>query len=129
VLSLLGGLFGLALGVAAFAPCSRQSGSIPRIGIDVWRWPSTTSVLAFTAFVSVLTGLVFGLFPALRAARVDLSTVAKESAGRSVRIRQNKTRRARDHRNRARADPMVGAVAHSHLHRAACRRSERSQRC
>ena len=50
-------------------------------------------VLAFTAFVSVLTGLVFGLFPALRAARVDLSTVMKESAGRSgTGFKQNKTR-------------------------------------
>ena len=50
-------------------------------------------MLAFTAVVSVLTGLVFGLFPALRAARVDLSTVMKESAGRSgTGFKQNKTR-------------------------------------
>src|SRR4029450_6072803 len=45
-------------------------GNIPRldaIGLD-------GTVLAFTFVVSILTGLVFGLTPALRAARVDLNT-------------------------------------------------------
>ena len=50
-------------------------------------------MLAFTAVVSLLTGLVFGLFPALRAARADLSTTMKESGGRSGSgFRQNKAR-------------------------------------
>lgn len=40
-------------------------------------------VLAFVGGISMLTGLVFGLVPALRATRVDLSSAMKES-GRSV---------------------------------------------
>jgi predicted permease len=94
VLSLLGGLFGLALGVVGIrALLALNPGNIPRIGIDGAAVGVDGRVLAFTAFVSVLTGIVFGLFPALRAARVDLSSVMKESAGRSgTGFRQNKTR-------------------------------------
>jgi predicted permease len=94
VLSLLGGLVGLALGVAGIrALLALNPGNIPRIGIDGAAVGLDGRVLAFTAFVSVLTGLVFGLFPAWRAARVDLSTVMKESAGRSgTGFKQNKTR-------------------------------------
>jgi predicted permease len=40
-------------------------------------------VLAFVAGISVLTGLIFGLIPALRATHVDLSSAMKESS-RSV---------------------------------------------
>jgi predicted permease len=40
-------------------------------------------VLAFVAGISMLTGLIFGLVPALRATRVDLSSAMKESS-RSV---------------------------------------------
>jgi predicted permease len=41
-------------------------------------------VLTFTATVSVLTGILFGLTPALRATRIDL-TPSLKSVGRSVR--------------------------------------------
>ena len=46
------------------------------IGID-------GAVLAFTFGVSILTGIVFGLAPALRAVRVDLNTSLK-AGGRST---------------------------------------------
>ena len=94
VLSLLGGLFGLALGVIGIrALLALNPGNIPRVGINGDAVGVDLRVLAFTAIVSIVTGLVFGLFPALRAARVDLSTTMKESAGRSgTGFRQNKTR-------------------------------------
>jgi predicted permease len=50
-------------------------------------------VLAFGAAVSLLTGILFGLFPAIAGSRADLNTVLKESSGRSgTGLRQNKTR-------------------------------------
>ena len=54
-------------------------GNIPRL--DAIALDGT--VLAFTFGVSVLTGLVFGLAPALRAARVDLNTSLK-AGGRNT---------------------------------------------
>ena len=58
-------------------------GDIPRIGehgaavsID-WR------VLAFTLGVSLFTGILFGLFPAIGASRPDLNSTLKESSNRS----------------------------------------------
>jgi putative ABC transport system permease protein len=68
-------------------------GNIPRIGergVDVtmdWR------VLGFTLAISVLTGVLFGLIPALSASRSDLSVTLRESGSRSGSgLRQNKAR-------------------------------------
>src|SRR2546427_447328 len=48
--------------------------------------------LGFTAAVSVLTGILFGLSPALRSTRVDLTPALKESAGTLPRVTQGKRR-------------------------------------
>jgi predicted permease len=50
-------------------------------------------VLAFTFGVAVLTGVVFGLFPALHISKLDVNSVLKETSGRSgTGMRQNRAR-------------------------------------
>ncbi|HZL29079.1 MAG TPA: ABC transporter permease [Acidobacteriaceae bacterium] len=94
LLSLTGGVLGLILGYAGVRwLLAINPGDIPRIGetgagvgID-WR------VLAFTLVVSLGTGILFGLFPALGASRPDLHSTLKESSNRSgTSYRQNKAR-------------------------------------
>ncbi len=75
LLSLTGGLLGLVL-AAWWSDLLIKLGkqSIPRalqVGLD-WR------VLAFTLVVSVLTGLVFGLVPAIHSSKTELSESLKE---------------------------------------------------
>ena len=76
MLSLLGGAAGVLLaywGVGALR--GMLPDSVPRAaGIAV-----DTSVMMFAAFVTIATGLLFGLAPALFAARSDLAGVLKES--------------------------------------------------
>jgi putative ABC transport system permease protein len=80
LLSVLGGLLGLLLAIFAVRVLQIvAANTLPRIGeirID-------GRVLAFTFFLSLATGIVFGLAPALRASRVDLNGVLKEG-GRSA---------------------------------------------
>jgi putative ABC transport system permease protein len=77
LISLAGGSLGLLLGWAALGPLLKLSaGSVPQIftvGLDPW-------VLAFTLVVSVLTGLVFGIVPALRTAKIDLRETLNEGS-------------------------------------------------
>jgi putative ABC transport system permease protein len=80
VLSLCGGLLGLLFawwGIQALLALS--PGNIPRLGsIGIDR-----EVLLFTLGVSLVTGLLFGLVPALTASRSDLNNTLKEG-GRSA---------------------------------------------
>ncbi len=75
LLATIGAAFGLLLAHWADAALLRlvSGGSTP-IPLDVHL---DSSVLAFTLGVAVLTGILFGLAPAFRAARVDLSSVLK----------------------------------------------------
>ena len=79
LLSLAGGAAGLLIAVwSLYVVRTVNPGNIPRlevIGIDA-------RVLAFTFAVSILTGIVFGLAPALRSANLDLNTALK-AGGRS----------------------------------------------
>ncbi|HLK18045.1 MAG TPA: ABC transporter permease [Bryobacteraceae bacterium] len=79
LLGLLGGAAGLLVaGLTLFIVRDINPGNIPRleaIRID-------GSVLAFTFGVGILTGILFGMAPAIRVARVDLNTSLK-SGGRS----------------------------------------------
>jgi putative ABC transport system permease protein len=94
VLSLAGGALGLALGTAGIrALLSINTAGLPRVGEAGARVGMDWRVVAFAFFVSVLTGALFGLIPALQASRADLSSTLKESAGRSgTGFRQNKAR-------------------------------------
>jgi predicted permease len=80
LLAVLGGVAGLLVAKAALDVVrTLNPGNIPRleaISLDA-------TVLVYTAVVSCVTGLLFGLAPALRAARVDVHTSMK-AGGRST---------------------------------------------
>ncbi|HVH26778.1 MAG TPA: ABC transporter permease [Vicinamibacterales bacterium] len=94
LLSGIGGAVGLGLGLVGIrALLSLNPGNIPRVGVDGSGVTVDWRVLLFTAVVSIATGLLFGLFPALRASRTDLSTTLKEAGAQSSGgFRQNKAR-------------------------------------
>ena len=77
LLSLAGGLLGVIVALAAVGLLPKIAGdSIPQgapIGLDPW-------VLAFTAVVSLFTGLLFGIVPALRTAKLDLRGTLNEGS-------------------------------------------------
>ena len=77
LLSLVGGLVGIVVAWAAVAVLPKIAGdSIPQgapIGLDPW-------VLAFTAAISLVTGLLFGIVPALRTAKLDLREALNEGS-------------------------------------------------
>jgi putative ABC transport system permease protein len=80
VLSLAGGAAGIliAAGILAIFRGTLPE-AVPRlnaIGIDGW-------VLAFVAAISILTGLTFGLAPAWRTAKADLSAALKAGGSRA----------------------------------------------
>jgi len=90
LISLVGGILGLLLASAALGPLLKISaGSVPKVfSVELDRW-----VLAFTLGMSVLTGLLFGLVPALRTAKLDLrETLNEASRGSTSGPRQHRLR-------------------------------------
>jgi putative ABC transport system permease protein len=79
-------VLGLAGGAAGLLLAAWGVGLIVRAAGDALRLPTAVSidggVLAFTFAVAVLTGVLFGLVPALHASRLDLHETLKEG-GRS----------------------------------------------
>lgn len=94
LLAVAGGLAGLALGFAGVrALLTASPGNIPRIGQDGACVTLDWRVLLFAFGLSLATGILFGLIPALGSSRADLSLALKESSGRtSSGFRQNKAR-------------------------------------
>ncbi len=83
MLSVAGGAAGLALGCAGVrALLAASPAGLPRIGDNGAGVGVDWRVLGFTLGVSLLTGIVFGLFPALTASKADLNLALKESGSR-----------------------------------------------
>ena len=94
VLSGTGGLLGLALGVAGIrALLTVSTAGLPRLGEDGVLVSADWRVLLFGLVISLATGMLFGLLPALQVSRPDLSGTLKEGGGRTGSgFRQNRTR-------------------------------------
>jgi len=94
----LGGLLGFALGnIGVRGLLMLAPGDIPRLteadgttaAIPALDW----RVAGFSIGVALLTGILFGIFPALHTSNPDLASVLKESSGRSgTSRRQNRAR-------------------------------------
>ena len=93
-----GGILGLGLGVLGVRGLLLLvPGDIPRItdatGAAIVVPSLDWRVTAFTIGVSLVTGLLFGLFPALHTSKPDLVSTLKEASGRSgTGVRQTRVR-------------------------------------
>jgi putative ABC transport system permease protein len=92
LLAMAGGALGIGLSAwGTHALAALGQGNLPRveeIGMD-WR------VMAFTAALSLVTGVLFGLFPAMQLSRQDLNPVLRaEGRGSSGGRKRNRARGA-----------------------------------
>jgi predicted permease len=94
LLSLAGGVLGLGLGyVGVRALLAINPSDIPRIGEQGAAVALDWRVLVFTLVAAILTGILFGLVPALSTSRSDISNTLRESGARSgTGLRHNKAR-------------------------------------
>jgi predicted permease len=86
LLSSLGGIAGFALGYVG-------RNIIPHLLSSAWRPAPLNArfdlrIFAFTATVSILTGILFGLAPAWQATRTDVNTSLKDTASSATRRRK-----------------------------------------
>lgn len=77
ILSLAGALTGLAIAPALANTAMSMAAAGERVSLDI---QLDSRVLLFTAAVTVLTALLFGIIPALRSTRIDLSPSLKDGA-------------------------------------------------
>ncbi|MCU1292030.1 MAG: hypothetical protein JWP08_880, partial [Bryobacterales bacterium] len=94
LLAFAGAILGLLLGIAGIrALLAVNTAGLPRVGEDGTLVSLDWRVLLFTIAITLVTTLMFGLFPAWHSARKDLNTAIRESASRSGSgFRQNSTR-------------------------------------
>jgi predicted permease len=86
LLAVIGGVLGLGLGkLGVNLLISLAISSLPRaneVGLDV-------RVVGFTLLLSVLTGIIFGLAPAIQSARADVQSALKEGGNAVSSSQQN----------------------------------------
>ncbi|HEY3771122.1 MAG TPA: ABC transporter permease [Candidatus Angelobacter sp.] len=84
LLAILGGILGMILAYSAGQfVISASAGSVPRLrDLHIDRW-----VLAFSALACLVTGIAFGIAPALSALRIDLNHSLKASGAAQVTSR------------------------------------------
>ncbi|HEY1306427.1 MAG TPA: ABC transporter permease [Vicinamibacterales bacterium] len=94
LLSIAGGILGLVLGTLGIRTLlSINTAGLPRIGENGTVVGLDWRVVLFTGVVSIGTGILFGLIPALQSSRTDLNASLKDSTGRSGSVfRHNKAR-------------------------------------
>ena len=107
VLGLAGGALGLILGaIGVRALLSIAPADLPRVGDTVNAGAALPAldwhVLVFTLAISIVTGVLFGLFPAVHVSRLDVNSTLKDTSGRSGTGR---------HQNRARGFLVVSEIA------------------
>jgi predicted permease len=93
LLSVMGGALGLGLGLFGIRSLlSINTAGLPRVGANGAAVHLDWRLLAFTAIVSIGTGLLFGVMPALQASRDDLSGTLRDGAGSSGGGRSSRVR-------------------------------------
>lgn len=94
LLALSGGIFGLTLGVVGVRALLAVSPAVlPRVGKHGASVSVDWRVLAFTFGACLITGILFGLFPAIGASRSDPNAALKEDGSQSgTGFRQGKAR-------------------------------------
>jgi predicted permease len=93
LLALAGGAAGLVFGILSIrALLAINTAGLPRVGEDGALVSVDWRVAGFSVLLSVLTGLLFGLAPALQASRTDLTTALKEGGRSGTGFRQARVR-------------------------------------
>ncbi len=94
MLSFAGGALGLLAGYLGMrALLTVNTAGLPRLGTGGSLLGMDWRVVVFTVLLSIVTGILFGLIPAIIASRADLNAIIKDSSSRSGSgFRQNKTR-------------------------------------
>jgi predicted permease len=95
LLAVVGGALGLILGLFGIRSLlSINTAGLPRVGEGGAAVQLDWRLLAFTALVSIGTGLLFGVMPAVHAARHDLSGTLRDGTGASGGGASNRIRSA-----------------------------------
>ena len=94
LLALAGGVLGLAIGsVAVRALLALTPPDLPRLQELSSIAALDPTVTTFTFAIAIVTGLLFGLFPALQVSRPDLVSSLKESSSQAgASVKHNRTR-------------------------------------